>query len=493
MSAQPRIDDDLDQLMAELEYRRRHSRIDLYYPETGLLRRDLYPKHMLTFALGKYHTVRVVRSGNRVGKTEGIGGYEITKHLTGEYPDWWPGRQFKRPVNVVAAGTSKESTRKIIQKKLLGDISRGELGTGMIPKRCLGQPRMRPNSNGAVEYIPVRHKSGLWSMLQFQSYEQGREQFEGFEADVCWLDEEPPLDIYSEVVMRLMDTTGGRAESGTLLVTFTPLKGTTAMVKAIDMMAKRGRVESGEDVPVKVQITWDDVPHLTDKAKQAILANVPEHEHEARATGAPILGSGAVYSVPLKDVVCKPFDLPKHWPRVYGLDVGWNCTACVWGAHDTENDVVYLYSEHYRGKVEPLIHATAIKARGEWIPGVIDKASKQEAQNASGDLFSEYRKLGLDIVTTSAKGNEHLLESGLMQVSTRLITGRLRVFDTMLNWKDEYSTYHRKDGVIPKGQDDHAMDATRYLIVYGLKRARVRVETYDPSPSAMTFGLYSEQ
>ena len=56
-------------------------------------------------------------------------------------------------------------------------------------------------------------------------------------------------------------------------------------------------------------------------------------------------------------------------PRAYGMDVGWNPTAVVWGARDPASGVVYLYSEHYRGQGEPASHVEAIRARGEWILG----------------------------------------------------------------------------------------------------------------------------
>ena len=36
-------------------------------------------------------------AGNRTGKTV-AGGYEVSCHLTGQYPSWWPGRRFARLV-----------------------------------------------------------------------------------------------------------------------------------------------------------------------------------------------------------------------------------------------------------------------------------------------------------------------------------------------------------------------------------------------------------
>jgi hypothetical protein len=52
-------------------------------------------------------------AANRVGKTEGAGGYEMTCHLTGRYPDWWEGRRFSGPVRAWAAGKTNETTRDV--------------------------------------------------------------------------------------------------------------------------------------------------------------------------------------------------------------------------------------------------------------------------------------------------------------------------------------------------------------------------------------------
>ena len=96
--------------------------------------------------------------------------------------------------------------------------------------------------------------------------------------------------------------------------------------------------------------------------------------------GIPSLGAGAIYPVPESEVVVQPFKVPHYWPICYALDVGWNRTAALWAAHDTETDTAYLVSEHYRAHAEPPIHAEAIKARGAWIPGVIDPAARGRSQ-----------------------------------------------------------------------------------------------------------------
>ena len=56
-------------------------RFDLFYPETGPIRRDLYQKHLEFFRAGARYRERCFMAANRVGKTEGAGGYEIACHV----------------------------------------------------------------------------------------------------------------------------------------------------------------------------------------------------------------------------------------------------------------------------------------------------------------------------------------------------------------------------------------------------------------------------
>jgi len=89
--------------------------------------------------------------------------------------------------------------------------------------------------------------------------------------------------------------------------------------------------------------------------------------------------------------------IPDSWPRAFGMDVGWNRTAVVWGAQDPGSGIIYLYSEHYQGMGEPASHAQAIRARGGWIPGVIDPACLGSSQIDGRTLIDLYRELGLDL------------------------------------------------------------------------------------------------
>ena len=61
---------------------------------------------------------RMLICANRVGKSES-GGYEAALHMTGEYPDWWEGRRFDKPVLLWTGSPTNETSRDIIQKSLI--------------------------------------------------------------------------------------------------------------------------------------------------------------------------------------------------------------------------------------------------------------------------------------------------------------------------------------------------------------------------------------
>lgn len=218
---------ELLRLLTERERRATQRKLDTYYPDTGPLRRELYPRHMAFFRAGAQHQERLMLAANRIGKSEGIGGYETTLHLTGRYPHWWEGWRFNRPIRCWAAGATSETTRDIVQTKLLGP--REQFGTGLIPGSDIGKYRPKRGVPDAIDTVLVRHVSGGWSRLGFKSYEQGRKSFEGTEKDLIWFDEEPKLDVYGEAVIRTASTVPGQP-GGLVICTFTPLEGMSGVV-----------------------------------------------------------------------------------------------------------------------------------------------------------------------------------------------------------------------------------------------------------------------
>lgn len=198
-----------------------------WYPDTGPLRRELYVRHLEFFANGAAHTERAIIAANRSGKSTAAG-YELALHLTGRYPDWWVGRRFQRPVVAWAAGEDSKSVRESLQVILFGSLD--ALGTGMIPgDDIVGRPAMARGAVDLIDSAAVKHVAGGASRLVLKSYEQGRESFQAAAVDAIWLDEEPPKDIYTEALTRVMSTVPGEP-NGALFCTFTPLSGMSEVV-----------------------------------------------------------------------------------------------------------------------------------------------------------------------------------------------------------------------------------------------------------------------
>jgi phage terminase large subunit-like protein len=398
-------------------------------------------------------------------------------HLTGEYPDWWDGKRWDRPVIGWAAGVTSESTRDNPQKILLG--LPGQHGTGAIPKKSID--KATPASHGvadSIDSIRVKHKSGGTSIVSFKAYEKGREKWQGPSLDFVWFDEEPPEDIYSEGLTRTnVGSNGAEGVSGITFITFTPLLGMSNVVKKFLSDKSPGTHVT------KMGIA--DAMHYTPEMRASIIASYPAHQREARANGTPTLGSGAIFPVPVETIKEQAVRLPAFWPRIVGMDFGWDHpTAAVWVAWDRDTDTVHIYDAYRVKEAIPLIHAAAIKSKGAWIPVAWPHDGLQHDKGSGVALRTQYEKHGLNMHREKASNPPDLkqgqkegeggngVEAGLMDMLDRMMTGRLKVAAHLHDWWEEFNLYHRKDGKVVKESDD-LMSATRYALMM-IRHAKVQ-------------------
>lgn len=424
---------------------------------TRLLRYKPYPKQAAFHeACGKNNQV-LLMAGNRFGKTY-CGAAEIGFHMTGLYPDWWTGRRFPRPVKVWACGTTHDKTRDILQSVLLGDPKDpSAFGTGTLPGDLIVGTTRKPGVPNALAAVAVRHVSGGVSVLDFKAYETGATAFMGESKDIVWLDEEPPQDVYSQALARILD------RMGLVYLTFTPENGMTPLVAGFLNDPKPGQAI--------INATWDDALHLDDGMKAQILAALPPHEREMRSKGIPMLGSGLVYPVQEELLSCEPFPIPSYFRRIVGLDFGWDHpTACVWLAWDTESNTFYVYDVYRASTKNIVIHAASIKARGV-IPVAWPHDGARHDSGSGDGLANQYREQGVKMLPQHAtnppgpgekEGQGGIaVEPGIQALLTAMETGRFKVFKHLSDWFQEFRMYHRKDGEIVKLNDD-LMAATRY-------------------------------
>lgn len=452
---------------------RANSKLFKLFPDEGEHRRELYVKQVAFMDGGAKYKARLLMAGNRVGKTV-TGCTEDTYHLTGLYPHWWKGKVFKSAVRGWVVGKTNETTRDILQFELLGKVvfengKKGFSGTGIIPKHCIGAVAWRQGIQGLADTVQIMHTTGEWSVLGFKSYQQGRGSFEGTAQHFVHLDEEPPQPIYTECLTRTTTT------QGIVMVTFTPLEGTTAMVD--DFIQK-----ANEGVNLLVQAGWNDAAHLREEDKETLLKTFPKHEHDARSKGIPYAGSGLIFAIDENDLIVEPFPIPAHFARIGALDFGWDHpTAAAVLAWDRDNDIVYLIEEYRMREATPATHAPNILEFGDWIPYAYPHDGLQH-DKGSGDTLAElYEKEGLKIIGRATfDDGTNGVEAGLMEMLQRMEQGRFKVFSHCTDWLEERRMYHRKKGKVVKEKDD-MISASRYAMMM-LRFAKVKPVKSKPVP-----------
>jgi len=454
-------------IVNEVQNRIRHNNLVNWYPPTTKVvnnftyyARDLYPRVVEFWKAGLTHNYRMFDGANQSGKTSGAG-YEVACHVTGLYPPDWPGKKLIGPSKWWVAGETNSDVKEIMQDRFIGPVD--DYGTGLIPYKCLDFTSMTntEKADTFIRTIRVKHfdqdgnQDGM-SVVTFKSYKESRKSFQGLPRNI-WLDEEPPLEILSECMAR---TTAD--ESFMLIITFTPLQGWSPMLSnwLPGGWQTSGPIKiNGEPSTSKYLViqTVDDVPHITEKKKAVMYENYHPHVRDARLKGIPSLGSGAIYPIPKTEWTIVDREIPKHFRKLYGLDVGYNWTAAVWFAINPETGEAWIYSSYQKGETEPIGHAEVIRSRGLWIPGAIDSAANGRGQDGGESLINQYRALGL-IVSNADKS----VEAGIYSVWTGLRSGMIKVFASQIELITEIENYHRDEkGKIVKA-NDHRADALRY-------------------------------
>ncbi|WP_051566698.1 hypothetical protein [Herminiimonas sp. CN] len=225
-----------------------------------------------------------------------------------------------------------------------------------------------------------------------------------------------------------------------------------------------------------VMAGWNDVPHLDEKTKAELWDSTPPHLRDARSKGIPVLGSGLIFPVDEALLKVDPFDLPDIWPRICGIDFGWDHpSANTWLAWDRDSDTVYVYDCVRVREKTPLEQAPAIMARGPWIPVSWPHDGLQHDKGSGEQLAEQYRSAGVNMLYERAqypetgsedegKVSRSSVEAGLLDMLGRMQKGKFKVFSNMDDWFMEFRMYHRKDGKVVKERDD-LMASTRYAIM----------------------------
>jgi phage terminase large subunit-like protein len=407
-----------------------------------------YPKQQEW--LDNHAKTKVLLGGNQIGKTC-TAAYELALHLTGRYPADWKGIRFDHPIEIWVSGVTAQRVRDTLQEKLFGSI--GQLGTGFIPSDCIDKSLIinKPGIPYAIDKAQIKHESGGLASVQFFSYKQGREDFQGSTVTLILFDEEPPDEIYSECRMRLM------VKGGYMFFTFTPLMGVTRLYDNLIQ----------DDHAFKIWIAVDEVPHIDQEDLNRSFAGMSEYEIQARKYGIATVGTGRVFQFDESEYVCEDFEIPRHWRKIGGLDVGLSHpTAAVSIAIDDESGCFYVYREYCKSGSSPRQHCTELSM---WnVEFAMDPTAWNRQIGSQGSVARMYQDEGLRVFKA-----QHEVDVSITKIRMLIAEGRFWIFESLKGLLKELRTYRTRDGADGKQKIikilDDEVDALRYGVMASAK------------------------
>ena len=402
---------------------------------------------------------RWVFGGNRSGKTE-CGAVETIWYARGIHPY----RPNRTNVEGWVVSLSYEVQRDVAQQKILHYLNPEwivDIGMQSGKKAC--------PEYGVIDYIVIENVLGGTSKITFKSCDQGREKFQGASLDFVWFDEEPPVDIYEECRMRVLD------RCGDIFGTMTPLKGLTWVYDEIYLN------KSGNSEVWYTEMEWADNPYLNEEEVRLLTESLSKESVEARRYGRFNVAEGRIYTeFDVNKHVIEPCDIPLEWQDNISIDPGLNNPlACLFFATDSLGRVMVV-GEHYKeGKdidyhVE---HINALADKLQWkrdsrgrLNALIDSAANQHTLGAEKSVAELFYDRGI-IVNT--KVNKDVF-SGINTVKSYFRDDKLYIFSTCTHLISELKTYWWDKGDKPKKVDDHAVDALRYYIMSKPQSAKLK-------------------
>lgn len=196
--------------------------------------------------------------------------------------------------------------------------------------------------------------------------------------------------------------------------------------------------------------------------------------------GKWVQAEGVVYEEFDSDIhVIDPFEIPKSWPRYLIVDFGLTAPfVALWFAYSESNDRLYCYREIYMSRRTVRKHAEKIREFDEEYEAIIcdwdaeDRLTLEEEGFPNIEAYKDIDR-GIQLVKERLKVREDG-KPGLMYFRNMLVEvdEDLQNGNKPITTIEEYNAYvwaKAADGTIkdvPKNQNDHGMDATRYAVAY---------------------------
>lgn len=424
-------------------------------------------------------------AANQIGKT--FTGTEIdAAHLTGDYPDDWPGHKFDFAPLCWGLGYSMEKTRDLLQTTLFGAYKVGEgFAGGFVPKdRILGWESAGGTVN-AMRTVRVGHSSGDTATMQFWSYSQGQHAIMGDVVDFVHVDEEPrDQTIRPQLLTRTIN--GDNGKGGRIIYTFTPENGRTELVVQF--------MDTPSSSQFFMQKGWDDAPHITGEKKDRLLNSYPEHQRDMRTKGTPMLGHGRIYDISDDFVLCDMPEILDHWFVIDGMDFGWDHPQSrIQLVEDRDNEMFYVTKAYKARKTSANDAWGATKSWADGVPTSWphDGLQHEKGRDDSVQQKNHYENAGFKMLSAHATWPEggNSVESGIYGISDLMRKGKFKIVKGVPFIMEEFRQYHRDEkGKIVKANDD-ILDAVRYS--YMMRRFAERFGDIGKQAKPLNFSGWS--
>lgn len=426
--------------------------------------------------------IRLVQGSNRSGKTvSGI--MECYWYLSGTHPYF----DIKPPVRGRVSTTSFEKgLKQIILPKI----------TEWFPPDEIAQ--WDKNTQGQISGVYMKNGS----YMDFMSYQQSFNKFEGIDLDFWWCDEAPPRDIYYSLLTRIVD------RSGRGWITMSPLS-EPWIDEEIWEPARAGKKK---DVAC-FEMLMDDNIHLPREMVEFIQDQLPEDEKEARVFGR---WSHKLHRI-LKEFdravhVCEPFDIPSHWRFYEVIDPHpAKPHVVVWFAVAPDNMIYAIKEAEWAGTIGALgdfvIKNRPVRRQPDLVivdTSTVLRAAKMTEQmtpinlqqvlkNKIGEFIQAIKEpeAGIDLLRQRLENTVKFYSEPDENKRDTWNHRGIRFFSTcktlirqMENWVyDNYSYTHRisnEDKIKPVKRNDDYVDCARYMATmdpnYQSKWTPMRIE-----------------
>jgi phage terminase large subunit-like protein len=342
---------------------------------------------------------RLIYGGNQSGKTTCCAA-EFAWHVTGDYPPFWVGKRFNKPIRAWVVGESSTLVRDTLQRQLCGGIG-DDFGTGMIVLEAFcKKPLMVPGGLRAIDTLFTTHategKIDGTSTVTFKSFEQRREKLQSETVDLIWVDERPSEEVYSELLARTSAT------DGHLIVSYTPIGEGAAAGVTYKFLS-----EPSSDRAV-FRITGTEAKHISPERREELASGYSEHERETRLEGIPQLGVGPIFPVELLPFICKTFDptaIASYTRMIVGIDFGFDHPfAAVLIAWAPELNQIWVLDSFRMERSSALYHVQRIHSmtQGLRIPVAWPHDGSTHDKGSGLSLAGQYKNFGANMLQRHA-------------------------------------------------------------------------------------------